>query len=384
MVAHSFYECDNRIRRYAEALVKRGDSVDVLAVGRPGHPRRTTISGVSVFRIRTRKIDEKSNIDYFFKLILFLLYSFCALTWLHILHPYQLIHVHSVPDFEVFASVVAKLTGAKVVLDIHDIVPEFYAAKFSREKKSMLSKALILIEKASCAFSDHVIISNHLWKEKLVARSIRQEKCSVILNYPDPAIFKNHFPRISGETFSISYPGSHSYHQGVDIAIQALAYVNETKIPFHFDIYGSGPDEESLKTLAVSLGLKDLITFHGVISLDEIAGKMAKADLGIVPKRAEGFGNEAFSTKIFEFMALRVPVLISNTKIDQYYFNDSIVMFFESGNVRQLADKIIFLAQNKQVRETLVANSSEFVKQYCWDIKKDEYFQLVDSLTKKR
>ncbi len=47
---------------------------------------------------------------------------------------------------------------------------------------------------------------------------------------------------------------------------------------------------------------------------------MSKADLGIVPKRAAGFGDEAFSTKILEFMALGVPVIASETQIDRYYF----------------------------------------------------------------
>ena len=52
--------------------------------------------------------------------------------------------------------------------------------------------------------------------------------------------------------------------------------------------------------------------------------RMAEADFGIVPKRSEGFGNEAFSTKIFEFMALGIPVIAADTKIDKYYFNDSL------------------------------------------------------------
>ena len=69
----------------------------------------------------------------------------------------------------------------------------------------------------------------------------------------------------------------------------------------------------------------------------KIAEVVANADLGVVPKRADSFGNEAFSTKIMEYMAEGVPAIVSKTRVDQSYFNDSIVRFFDSGNENELA-----------------------------------------------
>jgi glycosyltransferase involved in cell wall biosynthesis len=83
-------------------------------------------------------------------------------------------------------------------------------------------------------------------------------------------------------------------------------------------------------------------------------------------------------------MALNVPVLISSTKVDRYYFDESVVMFFESGNERELSEKILFLAKNRKFREELAARASEFVKQYSWDVNKDDYFRIVDGLTANR
>lgn len=380
VLAYTYYEGDNRVRRYAEALVKRGDTVDVVACGQPGQPRSVVISGVNVFRVQTRKINEKGNLDYLVKILLFLCNSFLFLTWRHMRKPYQLVHVHSVPDFEVFAAFLVKLAGAKVILDIHDIVPEFYAVKFHGGKITFLARMLKLVEKVCCGFSDHVIISNHIWGEKLIARSVKRDKCSVMLNYPDPAIFKSGQARHSGTLFSMIYPGSMSHHQGIDIAIRALALIKQDLGPFVFDIYGRGGEEQSLKNLVVSLGLEKQVIFHGILPLEEVAGKMAQADLGVIPKRADDFGNEAFSTKIFEFMALGVPTLISSTKIDRYYFNDSITLFFESGNERELADKILLLSKDKARRDALSAAALEFIKAFNWDRKKVEYLALVDSL----
>jgi len=128
------------------------------------------------------------------------------------------------------------------------------------------------------------------------------------------------------------------------------------------------------------LGLNDMVYFHDVLSLEEVAEQMAESDLGVVPKRKDSFGNEAFSTKIFEFMALGVPVVISDTAIDKYYFNDTLVKFFSSGDEKALADSILMLAENKDVRERLVANASEYIQSNSWEVKKHEYLAIINNL----
>ena len=55
----------------------------------------------------------------------------------HLREKYDLIHVHSVPDFLVFTAWLPKLTGTPVILDIHDILPEFYASKFGLDPSSV-------------------------------------------------------------------------------------------------------------------------------------------------------------------------------------------------------------------------------------------------------
>jgi glycosyltransferase involved in cell wall biosynthesis len=118
--------------------------------------------------------------------------------------------------------------------------------------------------------------------------------------------------------------------------------------------------------------------------MEKVAEIMAGIDLGIVPKRADSFGNEAFSTKIMEFMAMNVPVLASRTRIDEYYFHDGIVQFFESGNVRDLADKIWLLYEDSGRRAELRSRSSAFIAQNSWDIRQHEYFGLIDRLAPRR
>jgi glycosyltransferase involved in cell wall biosynthesis len=68
---------------------------------------------------------------------------------------------------------------------------------------------------------------------------------------------------------------------------------------------------------------------------------IANADLGIVLKRADSFGNEAYSTNIMEFMSQGVPAVVSRTKIGTFYFDDLVSEFFESGNAEAMADDML-------------------------------------------
>ena len=76
-----------------------------------------------------------------------------------------------------------------------------------------------------------------------------------------------------------------------------------------------------------------------------------------------------------------VPVIASRTRIDEYYFNEKIVQFFESGNVEDLAAKIVELMQNPARCEELRANGSSFIAGNNWDVQKHRYLQLVDRIT---
>ena len=79
-----------------------------------------------------------------------------------------------------------------------------------------------------------------------------------------------------------------------------------------FHIYGDGPEKSKLVHLTERLGLMGSVRFFGFVPLDQVAEVIANSDLGIVPKRANSFGNEAYSTKIMEFMSQGVPVVVSD------------------------------------------------------------------------
>jgi glycosyltransferase involved in cell wall biosynthesis len=381
MLAYTFYETDGRVMRYAEALADVGADVEAIVLRREGQDMLEIINKVKVCRIQERIKNESGKFSYFFRIIKFFFRSMVAISWRHFKNPYDLIHVHSVPDFEVFATVLPKMFGVKVILDIHDIVPEFYAAKFKVGENSLIFKSLKLIEKLSAAFSNHVIIANELWLKKITHRSVNPAKCSAYINYPDLSIFDRHLKlsRADGK-FIMIYPGTLNHHQGLDIAINAVYKIAPDAPSLELHIYGEGSAVPGLQELISALKLTDKVFLKSPLPLREIAKIMANADLGVVPKRNDSFGGDAFSTKILEFMALGVPVICSDTRVDRHYFNDTLLRFFNAGDVDDLAKVILQAYKEPHENRRLTDNALKFAEQNSWDVKKYQYLDLIQSL----
>jgi glycosyltransferase involved in cell wall biosynthesis len=382
MLVHNTYETDNRVRRYAEALAKRGDQVEVIALTGGNAPLVSEeINGVTVFRVQNRVRNERGKWTYAWRLLRFLMVSSIFMTKRHHRIKYDVVHVHNLPDFLVFAAWYPKMTGARIILDIHDIVPELFANKFDAKPGNLYIALLKFIEKASAAFVDYVIVSNHLWYEKLLSRSVPKEKCSVFLNHVDPSLFYRRERTRTDDKVIVIFPGSFQWHQGLDIAIEAFALVQKRVANCEFHIYGGGDEKTELIALTEKLGLNDKVKIFDSAPLETIADLISNADLGVVPKRADSFGNEAYSTKIMEFMSQGVPVVVSRTKIDNFYFDNSVVRFFTSGDVKALAEAMCDVIDNPALREKLIAGGYRYVDLHSWDRRKHEYLNLVDTLS---
>jgi predicted ATP-grasp superfamily ATP-dependent carboligase/glycosyltransferase involved in cell wall biosynthesis len=381
MITHSVYEEDSRVLRYAQSLVQRGDSVEVFSLRwRPDLPKDEVVGGVKVHRIQDRfRKNAVSKTGSLLPVLRFFLLAACKVTRRHWRQRYDIVHVHNIPDFLVFAALYPKLGGAKIILDVHDMVPELFATKFNASPDSLWIRALKFMEKLSGWFADHVILSNHLWLEKYTSRTAPKSKCSVFINNVDRTIFQP-AQRVRRDKPVIIFPGGLQSHQGVDIAIRAFAKLQQRMPHAEFHIYGDGPMKQPWSALAKELGVDGSVIFHEPLRLRKIAEVMSQADLGVVPKRADTFGNEAFSTKILEFMAVGVPVVASSTRIDRYYFDDSLVRFFPSGDAVAMADAMYEVLSNRDLQAQLVSRASEHAARNDWQSLKAEYLNLIDSL----
>ncbi len=369
--------------RECNALKNKGFDVDIICLRSNAKDKIIqTMYGLKLYCIQSRASKEKKSILYFFHLGLFFFKATLLLSFLGIFKRYDLIHVTSPPDIIVFTAVIPKLMGAKIILDIHDIGPELYMRKLGVPENRKIIKLMKYLERISCRFVDHVITVTDIWRKKLISRSVPSSKCSVLLNVPDEYIFvpsPSRKPKDSN-TFNLYYHGTIDEHFGVDTLIEAMPKIKLNIPNVMLYIYGKGRIRQELETLTKKLNMNDSVRFHDPVPFYTLPEILAHADIGIVPTKKSVFADDLLAMKSLEYISLGIPIVISKTTGHSYYYNDSMVKFFEPENERELAIAVIALYKNEEERKRLIENSQKFIQNNSWAIIKNVYLEVIDRL----
>jgi glycosyltransferase involved in cell wall biosynthesis len=391
VVLYSYYASDPRPRREAEALQRAGAEVDVICLRKnDSEPKHENLNGVNIHRISLKR-RRAGKLVYILQYAWFLAASFFLLALWSLKKRYKIVHVHNMPDFLVFSGWFPRLRGAKIILDLHDPMPELYRSIYGLREGNFIVNWLEKMERNSIAFADMVITPNIAFKELFASRSCPAEKIQTVMNSPEAEIFSPHnesnvvpFSVLENERrkeFTLMYHGLIVERHGLDLAVQAIAKLKE-KIPgIKLHLYGETTDYlEKIMAQAEALGIKDAICFHGYKTLDEIAHDISKADLGLIPNRLSVFTQINFPTRIFEYLAMSKPVIVPSTRGIRDYFNNDEILFFEPDNANDLAAKIEWAYENPVELQQLVENGRRVYEKNSWALEEEKFLGMVGNM----
>jgi len=381
----SYYPADPRPRRAAEALVPEGVTIDLVCLQKnQDEPRREIINGVSVFRVPLRR-QRGGKARYVGQYAVFILRSFFHLAVRSLTQRYDFIHVHNMPDVLVFSALVPKLLGAKIILDLHDPVPELMQTIFELPEDSFGVRLLKRLEKWSIGFADLVLTVNLACKKIYTSRSCPPEKITVVLNSPEDEIFRFEAPQPrssngenSAEPFVILYHGSLVPRNGFDLAVDALETARKSVPTATLMVCGErSAFFEGVMDSVRKRGLQENVEYLGVKNRRQIVEAIKGCDLGIIPNHRNIFTEINTPTRIFEYLALGKPVIAPRTEGIRDYFGDGELIFFEVGDANDLARKIEFTFSNPSEVGQIVGRGQQVYLAHKWS---RERANLVNSI----
>ncbi len=385
MIVHAYYPLGEvRVQREAEALIDAGYQVDVICLRLPDEPAVDSYHGVNIYRMPVRRHKDQGAFVQLLEYLAFLALAFSKLTILHLRERYNVVQLHNPPDFLAFAALVPKLTGASVILDIHDLMPEFFRARFGVGRESILARLVYWQERLACRFADHVITVTDHWRRALIQRGVAAEKCSVLMNLADSRIFRKPATTQPGRRdehrFQLIYHGAIPQRYGLDLVLRAIAQVRAEIPGVSFTVIGWGDYLIELQRLSQELGLEEHVCFESFVPVEEIPPRIATADLAVVPYRNDVFTDELLPTKLLEYAALGVPAIASRTTGISAYFDETMVQFFTPGDVDDLARCIRTLHRDRARLAALAQNIERFNQRYDWKSQSADYVRLVGRL----
>jgi glycosyltransferase involved in cell wall biosynthesis len=373
VVSFSLFPGDPRPRRAAEAFARAGMKVEAICLMGEEGLKRDTFKEIEIDRICIKKI-RNSKTWYVLQYCLFILIAFSKLAARSLTKRYHVVHIHNMPDVLVIAALVPKLFGARVILDLHDPMPELMMTIFNLRRESLGVRMMAWLERWSIARADAVLTVNRACEKLFVSRGCSASKVSVVMNSPDERIFKYSpaqiRPRKSdgvSQPFVIMYHGTLEDRNGVDIAVEALGKMLQFVPAAELRIYGHRtPFLEQVMSTVSDKGLEKAVQYLGPRRLEQLTEAIAECDVGVIPNKRSIFTEINTPTRIFEYLALGKPVVAPRAPGIQDYFSEESLVFFNLGEADDLARKLTWVAQNQKEALEVASRGQAVYLEHAW------------------
>lgn len=382
MIAYTTYARDGRVRREAEALASHGFRVICLTNRNGSEARRFIMDGAEVLELGVPKYRGKNPVAYVASYARFL--GAAAVACLRLLRAGRLdvVHVHNLPDLLVLAALLPRLRGAKVVLDVHDSIPETFASKFSGG--AIRWRVLCFEERLSALIAHRVICVNHPQRDTLVARGLPASKTFVSMNVPDPRTFKLQSRQGAvreGGPFNLVYHGTMVARLGVDLLIQAVHLLRGRIPDLQLHLWGGGDDLDGFRALAERLNVLDSVHFRPQgYPIEELPSHLRAMDIGVVGNRRTIAGELMLPVKLLEYVALGIPVVAPRLRTIAHYFADDMVSYYEPDDVDSMAEAVYRLHCRPGLRREQARKAESFLRCHGWDRQGPELVSFYERL----
>ncbi|MGI0150007.1 MAG: glycosyltransferase [Thermoplasmata archaeon] len=362
MVAYTHYPQDPRVRREAESLVRAGIPVTVVCLRAQGEPAHQTVQGVNVDRVPLTAV-RGGRARYLFQYAAFILLAAVAVQRVRRRARVTDVHVHSVPDFLVFVALPARALGLRVVLDLHEAMPELVAARFGLPLTSPIVALARVLETLSAMVAHDIITVNERIRTVLTRRGIPPEKLTVIFNSP----FLELVPS-AGPKDRLVYSGGLNPERDIGVLIRAFAQVRPA-LGVPLVLYGRGDPRylDEIHGLVNALGLREQVDLPGEVPHQRAIEEMARSIVGIVPYERNPLTEVAVPNKVFEFALVRCPLIIADLPALREVFGDS-ALYYRPGDSDDLAAKIRLASRDGPEGQARIERASRVALALAWGI----------------
>lgn len=375
IIRRAYYPAESHVRRNAETLLEAGYEVTLLCLQNKGEAKLEVVSGIEVHRLPL-KAKRSNTFWYLFEYLLFFFMVLFAITRLELKNHFDFVEADSMPNFLIFTAILPRLRRARLILYLFESMPELWMQKLGLERPNFAIRLLMLEEKISCYFPQALICCHDLAKQALVGRNIPSTKITTLLNVPDEKVyrFRVRHPQNRPGLHLVQH-GTITENYGIQVVLKALSLL-EPDILIHYDVIGAGEYQPFLEKMAADLKITGRVTFHGFIAREDLLKLLENSDVGIVPMLFE----YQSPNKLFEFIALGLPVIASDKETFKQHFTEKELFYFKTEDAEDLARVIKKVHDNPELLAAISDRGYKRFASYRWKNMKKIYLDLYIGL----
>jgi glycosyltransferase involved in cell wall biosynthesis len=372
-----------RAAREVTTLAEAGHEVDYVCIRKPGEPFRERTGGVTTWRLPAYR--GPGALGILLGYASFFVLAGALATALHLRRRFHAVQVNTLPDALVFAVAVPRLLGARILLDLQEPMPEFFATRYRTGLGHPVVRLIALVERASIRFAHHAITPTAQLRSTFARSGAPPAKITVVMDGADEKVF-HPIPGVAPDParFTLISHGTIEEWYGLDTAIEAVDLLREECPELELRIFGKGSDRERLQALTARLGLQDRVHFsEGFVPIEELLHAIATSHLGVVAMKRDPFRDVTLAGKMFDFIVMGVPMAVSRTRSVEESFPPGCFELFESGVAQSLAAAIRRVRNDQEHRLELAKAAAVAAEPYRWVHQREHYLDAVDSLLRR-
>ena len=379
---------DSRVWKEARSLQENGYQVTVLCPKGKGHEKGYEfLEQVHIYR-HPSVPEGNSPLGYILEFSLALLWEVCFSWWIFLRRGFHVIQGCNPPDDIFLVALPFKIFGVRYIFDHHDANPELYLSKY--EKRGMLYKAQVILERLTYRCSDVVMATNESYKGLAMSRGcLASEDVYVVRNGPDLDTFVAVSPKPEwkfGKTFMVGYVGTMSIQEGLDILLDIADEIRSRgRTDVHFVCVGGGPGLAGLRRLAKERDLDRLVTFTGRVPDKDLLEILSTADVCVNPDKPCEMNDISTMIKIMEYMALAKPIVQFDLKEGRFSAGNASLYADNQRMVHDFADKVVWLLDHPEERGRMgEAGRKRVVEKLAWQFSIENLLAAYDRAFSKR
>ena len=392
MILDKTFPPDPRVQNEAMALLKNGHEVLLFCLHYGDQPAYEKMEGLEIFRYRSSRLLYKTSalaytIPVYTRIMAKKIRDFLKKYRVEVIHVHDMVVAEAVHRAN-------KEFKLPVVLDLHENRPEIM--KEYPHLKKMPNKYLISPEKWKnvegkfIRKSDKTIVVTAEAKEEILKRKLVDENRVVVVPntvsrsfYEEYRLDQNLLKRYQDQ-FMVLYIGDTGMRRGLMTAIEAMPALKTQIENIRLVIVGTSSADENLKAKVRELGIGDLVDFEGWKEPELFQSYIMASAVCISPLLRNLHHDTTYANKIFQYMALAKPLLVSDATAQKNIILESgCGLVHEAGNTEEYVKNMITLYQDPEKRSKLGALGKEFITQkFNWEITGKTLVKLYEDLEK--